>query len=108
MPRPWYFTYGKYHCLAVRFGGLFLLGFFLLFFLLQLVADHLKDGDLRSVADADARVDNPRIASGAVRKFRSDFAEKLPRDSRRHNVRSRLASRLQRVTFSERDHLLRH
>src|SRR6202030_2868957 len=63
---------------SVLAGGgrrFFLFGFFLLFFFLQLVADHLEDGHLGSVADPDARVDDSRITAGAVRKRRRNLAE---------------------------------
>src|SRR5271157_3113479 len=66
---------GGESALALRFSSLFLPGFFRLFFFLQLVADDLEDGDLRSVAHADACMNDPRIAASAVREFRRDFAE---------------------------------
>src|SRR5690242_8931045 len=93
---------------AVGFGSLFLFGLFFLFFFLQLIADNLENRNLRSVADADACVDNSRIASGAVREFRRDFAEELLCDGGSHEIRRRLPPRLQSVALAERDDLFRH
>ena len=58
----------------------FLLGFFFLFFFLQLVADEFEDGYFGAVADADAGVDDAGVAAGAVGEFRRDFAEEFLRD----------------------------
>src|SRR5690242_8529961 len=74
---------------AIGFGSLFLFGLFFLFFFLQLVADNLKDRYFRSVADANTGVDDSRIASGAVREFRRDFAEEFLCDSGSHEIRRR-------------------
>src|SRR4029077_13819836 len=71
-------------------------------------ADDLEDSDLRAGPDADARMNDPRIAARAVRELRSDFAEELLRHGGGQYVGSRLAPRLQRVAFAERDDLLRH
>src|SRR5882724_7660347 len=95
-------------CLALRFHGLFDLGLLFLFFLLELVADELEDGDLSSIAHANARGDDARVASRAIRELRCDIAEELLRDARRHDVSRRLPSRLQRVALAERDHFFRH
>ena len=63
--------------LALGFDGFFLLGLFFLFLLLELVADEFEDGHLGAIADADARGNDPRVAAGAIREFRRDFAEEL-------------------------------
>src|SRR5712671_7089191 len=88
--------------------GFFLLGFFFLFLALELVADQFQDRDFCTIAYTNARRNDASIASGAVRELRCDLAEELLRDARRHNVRSRLPPRLQRVALPERDHFLRH
>ena len=53
-------------------------------------------------------MNDPRITARPVGELRSDFAKELLRDGGRHDVGSRLAPRLQRVAFAQRDDLLRN
>src|SRR5579883_3187820 len=79
---------------------------FLLFLLLELRAEQLEDRQLRAVADAEAGMDDARVAAGAVGKARSDVGEELLGGHRRHKVRRRLSARLQRIPLAEGDHIL--
>ena len=65
---------------AILAGGcdwFFLLGFFFLFFFLELVAYEFEDGYFGSVAHAGARGDDVGVAAGAIGELGRDFAEQL-------------------------------
>jgi hypothetical protein len=81
---------------------------FLSFPFLELIPHQFKNGHLRSVSDAIAALDDPAVAASAIRKLRRDFAEQFLGNLRCHQVRSRLAARLQSVALAQRDDLFRH
>src|SRR5258708_1282953 len=91
--------------LAFGFDGFFDLALFLLFLLLELIADEFEDGHFRAIAHASTAVDNARVAAGAGRKLRRHFAEERLRHGRGHQVSRGLAAGLQGVALAEGDDL---
>src|SRR6202049_2604304 len=63
--------------LALGLGGFFFLGFFLLLFRFEFVAQEFEDGYLGAVSDAVACQDDAGVAAGAVGELWRDFAEEF-------------------------------
>src|SRR5262249_1715811 len=94
--------------LALGFGYFFLHRFFLLFLFLEFVADEFKNGDFRSITDANAGGNDASVAARAIRELRRDVAEEFFRHRRRHDLCARLPPRLQGVPLAERNHPFRN
>src|SRR5260221_6330183 len=87
-------------------GGFGLSRLFLLFSFLELGAQQFEDGQLRAIADPEARAHDSRVAARAIGKARCDVGEKFLGGSRRHEIRGGLPARLQRVALAESNQLL--
>src|SRR5579863_2714308 len=88
--------------LFLHFFGLFLLR--LLFFFLQLGAEELKDGELRSVSYAPPDPDDTCVPAGAIRETRCKVREELLRGLGGLKKRRSLPPRVKRIALAERDH----